>query len=503
VFLKHAQMLLCVTAAANLNPGQIMPKISEAALLNYGFASGIEADCWIERSFCRMCGRGGKGCCSILAQRADSELTKLARATLQIRGVWRGEEIKRLNLKRRGVSMKYLVVMLSIAMAGVLSSVAVDGQTMSHPGVLVSGSQLDFVKAQVRAKAQPFQQEYEKAVASQYAALDYQLKGPPTTGVIDCGPVSNPDHGCHAEDADASAAYLQALLWYLSGDHRYADNAIRIANAYGHGLHAYTGSNAPLQAAWSGEMWPRSAEILRYSNSGWKEADIAAFSKMLTGVILPLVHDGSGSNGNWELSMIDAMMGIAVFTDDRPLLTHAETMWRERVPAYFYNAELDGAHPRPMPRSRGKEGWYGTTDLNASVDGISQETCRDLGHTGYGIASTMAAAETAHIQGDHLFEAEQKRLVPAMEFHARLFLREDPVPTMVCGGVVHYAAGYTFAVGYNEYHNRLHLSMPATHEWLEQHVERSSEPIDMHMMVFEPLTHAADASGSTASSRVK
>ncbi len=389
--------------------------------------------------------------------------------------------------------MKAIERILSAVIALSMSTLACAAQAMNHPGVLVSGPQLTFIKAQVDARIEPIYGEYKKAVASQYAALDYQLKGPPHSGVIECGPISNPDHGCHAEDSDATAAYLQALLWFISGDHRYADNAIRILNAYGHALHAYTGSNAPLQAAWSGELWPRSAEILRYSNSGWNPADIAAFSKMLTGVILPLIHDGSGSNGNWELSMIDAMTGIAVFTDDRTLLTHAESMWKERVPAYFYNAELDGPHPRPMPRTRSKEGWYGTTDLNRSVDGIAQETCRDLGHTGYGISSTMAAAETAHIQGDHLFEAEQKRLVPAMEFHARLFLRKDPVPALVCGGSVHYGAGYTFAVGFNDYHNRLGIPMPATQEWLEQHVEQSPEPIDIHMMVFEPLTHARDA----------
>src|ERR1700733_14295159 len=79
-------------------------------------------------------------------------------------------------------------------------------QAFQHPGVLVSGAQLDFVKAQVKAKAEPFYSEYQKAVASEYGALDYQLKGPPPTGIVDCGPVSHPDHGCHAEDADASAA---------------------------------------------------------------------------------------------------------------------------------------------------------------------------------------------------------------------------------------------------------------------------------------------------------
>lgn len=97
-------------------------------------------------------------------------------------------------------------------------------------------------RAEVKGKAESIYSEYQKAVASHYAELHYQLKGPPTSGIIDCGPVSNPDHGCHAEDADASAAYLQALLWSIGGDHRYADNAIAIVNAYGHGLQGYTGS---------------------------------------------------------------------------------------------------------------------------------------------------------------------------------------------------------------------------------------------------------------------
>jgi hypothetical protein len=366
-------------------------------------------------------------------------------------------------------------------------------QKMVHPGVLVSGRQLNFVKQQVQEKKDPIYSEYQKAVASQYAALDYQIKGPPETNVIDCGSYSRPDHGCHAEDADATAAYLQAVLWWISGDHRYADNSIRIMNTYSHRLTAYTGSNAPLQAAWSAEMWPRAAEIIRYSRAGWKPKDVRAFSAMLTKLNLPLIRNGSGANGNWELSMIEGMMGIAVFTNDRPLLGHAEAMWHERVPAYFYNAKLDGGHPRPLPaRGRSRTGWYGQTTFDASTNGIAQETCRDLGHTGYAISATMAAAETAHIQGGKLFESEEPRLIAAMEFHARLLLRQGPVPQDVCGGRIHYGKGYTFGIGYNEYHNRLGQPMPETREWLDK-VMAAEEPVDMHTTVFELLTHGEDA----------
>jgi len=367
-----------------------------------------------------------------------------------------------------------------------------NAKSIQHPGVLVSGQQLNFVKREVKAKKDPIYGEYQKAVASQYAALDCKLQGPPMTGVVDCGPYSRPDHGCHAEDADATAAYLQAILWWISGEHRYADNAIRIMNTYSHALTAYTGSNAPLQAAWSAEMWPRAAEIIRYSRAGWKPEDVQAFSTMLTRINLPLIRDGSEKNGNWELSMIEGMMGIAVFTDNRTLLNHAEAMWRERVPAYFYNASLDGDHPRPIPRGGSRTGWYGQTTFDASTNGIAQETCRDLGHTGYGISATMAAAETAHIQGDKLYESEEPRLIGAMEFHAHLLLRQRPVQKELCGGTIHYGPGYTFGIGYNEYHNRQQQALPETRKWLDR-VLTVPEPVDSHMMVFELLTHGEDS----------
>jgi hypothetical protein len=364
-------------------------------------------------------------------------------------------------------------------------------QAFEHPGVLVSRAQLDFVKAQVQAKAEPIYTQFLHAQASELADLHYKVNGPPPDGVIACGPYSHPDLGCHNEDADASAAYLQALLWYITGDHAYAQNAIDIMNAYSHNLKGYTLSNAPLQAAWSAEKWPRAAEIIRYSNAGWAPADIQAFSSMLTKIELPLILNGSPSNGNWELSMIEGMMGIAVFTDNRDLLNHAAQMWHERVPAYFYYAPNDGDHPVPAPR--GVAHWVTQTTFDSRVNGIPQEACRDFGHTSYGLSATMAAAETAHIQGLKLYESEEPRLIAGLEFVA-YYLLKNPVPPYVCGGSVKLAKGATFIIGYNEYHNRLGQSLPYTKQWIETGVLPNVDPVDTHTTIFEALTHYADAS---------
>ena len=49
----------------------------------------------------------------------------------------------------------------------------------------------------------------------------------------------------------------------------------------------------------------------------------------------------------------------------------------------------------------------------------------------FGIAATINAAETAHIQGVDLFGSEKGRLETTLEFHAR-FLNGASVPSNVC-----------------------------------------------------------------------
>jgi hypothetical protein len=387
------------------------------------------------------------------------------------------------------MSMTTLMLLLPLAFLG---TEKVAAQAFQHPGVLVSKAQLDFIKAQVNNQTEPMYGAYQKAVASSFGSLTYTIQGPPTDGVIDCGPSSNPNHGCSAEDSDGSAAVTQALLWYITGNKTYAQNAIQILNTYGRNLKGYTNSNAPLQAAWGSEKWPLAAEIIRYSNAGWSSADVQTFQNMLRNVIQPMIENGSSSNGNWELSMIDGMMGIGVFNDDQALFNKATTFWQQRVPAYFYY-HTDGSKPLPAPR--GNPSWYGQTTFNSSVDGIAQETCRDFGHTEYSIAAATHAAETAHIQGGTLFESEAPRLMATLEFHTR-YLLGAAVPTTVCGGTVNLVRYPTFEVGYNEFHNRLLNSLPNTLSWLQQNVRAQSVPVDWHMMIFETLTHGANAGPS-------
>jgi hypothetical protein len=231
---------------------------------------------------------------------------------------------------------------------------------------------------------------------------------------------------------------------------------------------------------------------------------------MLTGVTLPLITRGSGCNGNWELSMIDAMIGIAVFTDDTALFEHAAAFWRQRIPAYFY-VSGDGPHPVKVPRGgqlwnssgRGSGSWYGQSVFNATVDGICQETCRDLGHTQFGLASALYTAETAMLQGVDLYGESQERLTSAMEFHAQLLVAGGApnstweAPGYVCNGSgVHIEMMPTFEVGFNGFARRRNLSLPHTKQHILTQVRNLQDPAIALIMVYETLSHGVNIEGN-------
>ncbi|GII05345.1 alginate lyase family protein [Planobispora takensis] len=351
----------------------------------------------------------------------------------------------------------------------------------THPGVLVSKAQLDFVRDNLTAE--PWKSAWSALRASPYASLSWK---PKPRANVECGPSSNPDNGCSDERKDAMAAYTHALQWYLTKNEAYARKSIEIMDAWSAVITTHTGSNAPLQTGWAGASFSRAAELIKHAYSGW--ADAGRFSTMLRKIYLPTVIAGRpNSNGNWELIMTDAAIGIAVFLDDRASFDRAVNTWRGRLPAYVY---LTSDGPLPKVPARGKYDtedeiiryWHGQTTF---VNGLSQETCRDFGHTGWGIAAAAHVAETARHQGLDLYAEGKDRLRHAMGFHSGLQLGE-PVPSSLCGGKVKLGLGPTFEVGFNALHNRMGVPMSRTQRLVEQ-----GRPAGVsHFLGWETLTHA-------------
>ncbi|MFF6998382.1 alginate lyase family protein [Streptomyces sp. NPDC008313] len=359
----------------------------------------------------------------------------------------------------------------------------------AHPGVTVSQGQLDFARSQVNVGAQPWKGAFDQMMASKYASLS---RTPEPRADVECGSYSNPNNGCTDEREDAIAAYTDALAWYVTRDERYARKAIELMDAWSATIQEHTNSNAPLQTGWAGSSWPKAAEIIKYTYTGtW--ANSGRFATMLRTVYLPEVINGSNSNGNWELSMTEAAIGISVFLEDRTSYDKAMARFRTRTAAYVYLAS-DGDLPRTVPsqhldtRDKIVKYWQGQSTF---VTGLTQETCRDFTHTGYGISAISHIAETSRIQGQDLYGTDVgERLRQALGFQSQYELGETP-PGWLCGGTLHRGLGPVTEVGYNALHNRRGVAMTNTGRLTEQNRPAGSNNL---FVAWETLTHGDNPS---------
>jgi hypothetical protein len=431
---------------------------------------------------------------------------------------------------------------VAAALCAVLSlPMAMQSQAWVHPGIVVSPDQLAATRVAYQAQNAVIVDQVNKAKDSEYGSLSYSVKGPWPAGVNQCGSNSNPNHGCQDADDDSNAAYLQALLWYMTGNQSYATNAINIMNAYASHFKGYAGtnglscpsgtdcSNGPLQSGWDSEKWPRAAEIIRYGRtssgaaSGWSGSNITAFANMLKNIYQPVIQNGSGVNGNWDMSMIDGMMQIAVFTENASLMASAQAFWKGRVPDLFYLQSKDGNNHAASPR--GNPSWFGQTVFSSTTNNVGQETCRDLRHMEDSISATILTAETDWIQGGELYTdttmTAEDRIVGAMNLMAGLESRGTggpdsliTAPSGFCTGSgasdvnrIVVGPGATYAIGYNAYHNRLNVAAMAdgsgstglhgtanTFNWIQDGLLTQSLDSDQgnHMTLFEALTHTVE-----------
>ncbi|TCC11372.1 alginate lyase family protein [Kribbella soli] len=369
------------------------------------------------------------------------------------------------------------------------SSQSVDAPaTFIHPGVGSSQAQLDFVRAKVQAGAQPWTNAFNQAKNSAYASLS---RTPKPRAVVECGPYSNPNYGCTDEREDAIAAYTDALLWYLTRDDRYAQKSIQLMDAWSATIQDHTNSNAPLQTAWSASSWPKAAEIIKHVYGNWPNS--GRFATMLRNVYVPEIINGSNSNGNWELSMIEALQGIGVFLEDKAIYDKAIALYRLRVPAYVY-LESDGALPKTVPsqnlntRDKIVSYWQGQGTF---VTGLTQETCRDFTHTGYGISSISHVLETARIQGIDMYPEFGERLRQALGFQSKWERNLEPVPSWLCKGTLNRGLGPITEVGFNALHTRLGIAMANTQALTESRRPAGSNNL---FVAWETLTHAENPS---------
>lgn len=300
--------------------------------------------------------------------------------------------------------MKFLVLVfvsctsavLAIADEGV-ARLATD-QPFVHPGLLHSRSDLDFITQKINTGQQPWKSAWEQLQSSEAASLSYTPK--PVAHVVR-GVRNNPNIGSSDMSRDAAAAYAHALLWSLTQQEAHATKAIEILNAWAATLKSVSGHDAQLLVGMDGIAFCNAAELIRHTSPHWQAEDQKQFERMLRQIFYPVIKDFyPTANGNWDASMIQTMIAMGIFLDDRAMF--------DRATDYYLHGQGNGAIKNYF-----------------NAFGECQESGRDQSHVQMGIGFLACACEMAWKQDVDLYAAADNRLALGYEYTAKYNLGED------------------------------------------------------------------------------
>ncbi len=266
-----------------------------------------------------------------------------------------------------------------------------------HPGIRYSRPDLMFFKDQVQKRTEPWAGAY--AQLKRTTPLDFE---PRAFRHIVSGPYSDPDIGGRELREAARMAHDYALLWFISGEEIYAEKARAIFHAWEQGIWSFDENNTKLLAALACDPLVNAAEILRHAWPRWREADTQLVNRLLMSSFYPVLrYYFPEANGNWDGANIRALLGIAIFTDNRELFDNA-------VRHYLFS-QANGSLVKYIYPS-----------------GQCQETTRDQGHVQMGLGLFAEAARIAWTQGVDLFGLADNRLTLGLEYTSRYLLGEEP-----------------------------------------------------------------------------
>lgn len=98
--------------------------------------------------------------------------------------------------------------------AGLVATCPAANATFTHPGILHSRAELDFVKAKVAEGEEPWKSAWEELRSHDISELDWKPK--PIADVVR-GVRNHPDIGGTNLMRDGAAAYSHAIQWYVTG----------------------------------------------------------------------------------------------------------------------------------------------------------------------------------------------------------------------------------------------------------------------------------------------
>ena len=112
-----------------------------------------------------------------------------------------------------------LSVLVACVLLGIVGTLPV--HAFVHPGGLLTTADLERMKTNVLAGNHPWIDDWRRL-----------LRDPQAQSNWTSAPRANMGVSRQRADADAHAAFLNTLRWYVSGDTNYAECAVRVCNAW-------------------------------------------------------------------------------------------------------------------------------------------------------------------------------------------------------------------------------------------------------------------------------
>ena len=213
-----------------------------------------------------------------------------------------------------------MLLLRSLLLLGVLFLQPCFGKNparFTHPGVLHSSSDLEFVREKIGSEEEPWFSAWRALVSHRWASLEHDSRA---HADVVRGRRGKNNVGMRELIEDSAAAYTHALHWSMSGESAHARKTIEILNDYGRTLSSISGHDARLLVGITGIHFINAAELIAYSDAGWRASDRERFGRMLREVMYPVIENFyPTANGNWDASMIQTMMAMGVFLDDRSI----------------------------------------------------------------------------------------------------------------------------------------------------------------------------------------
>ncbi len=271
---------------------------------------------------------------------------------------------------------------------------------------------------------------YDRLIASSLSNKNY---APRAQARLNIGYNNNPDDGGAELEGDANAAWAQSLLWFITREKVYAENVLKIMDAWAKVLTQVTGDNKDLVIGWCAAPFFRGAEIIKYTYPDYDMAVEKRFLEMTDRVFLPTLLSRVDHENNWMSTITESLMTVAIFKDDLDMFNLAVERYRLYLPV-----NIPFENGRPL------------------------ELMRDLQHTQMGLGSLVQAAEIGWTQGIDLYSILDSRLARSHEYIG------EPLKNKSGGYKSNSPIASGWEMAYNHYHNRLKMEMTYSRSIVER-----------------------------------